>query len=47
LNAITAQVHALATRYGWKEADILRLPLHRRNAYIELINEDIRRESGR
>lgn len=32
-----ARVHALASRYGWSEADILRLSPVRRQAYLELI----------
>ena len=31
------EVHELAARYGWSEADILRLSAHRRHAYLERI----------
>lgn len=30
-------VHALARAYGWSERDILALPPHRRQAYLELV----------
>lgn len=32
------EVHALATAYGWREADILALSAARRQAYLELVN---------
>jgi hypothetical protein len=32
------EVHALASAYGWREADILAMPPWRRQVYIELIN---------
>ncbi|ALF52899.1 hypothetical protein ACX27_08570 [Nostoc piscinale CENA21] len=31
------EVHLLASVYGWREADILALSSHRRNAYLEMI----------
>jgi len=32
-------VHALALRYGWSEAEILRMPASRRARYIELLSD--------
>jgi hypothetical protein len=32
------EVHALASAYGWREADILSMSAFRRQAYLELIN---------
>jgi len=32
------EVHALASAYGWREADILSMSTFRRQAYLELIN---------
>lgn len=34
---ILADIHVLACRYGWSEADILALGAHRRRRYIEMI----------
>lgn len=31
------EIHLLATAYGWREADILRLSARRRQAYLEMI----------
>ena len=31
------EIHALASAYGWREADILALSPRRRRAYLELI----------
>ncbi len=36
-----ARVHALASRYGWSEADILRMSPVRRQAYLELIGAPV------
>jgi hypothetical protein len=36
---ILAEVHMLATAYGWREADILRLSPYRRQIYLELLNQ--------
>lgn len=33
-------IHRLATRYHWSEDAILRLPLRRRLAYLQLIDVD-------
>ncbi|MEW5787792.1 MAG: hypothetical protein AB1899_08050 [Pseudomonadota bacterium] len=33
-------VHRLASRYGWREADILALPGHRRAAYLDLLDQE-------
>lgn len=37
---LVRSVHALATRYGWSEADILRLPARRRAEYLRLIEDE-------
>lgn len=37
---LTRQVHQLASRYGWREADILALPAHRRAAYLDCIERE-------
>lgn len=34
---IAAQVHALASAYGWTEAEVLSLPAARRRRYLELV----------
>jgi hypothetical protein len=34
---LLAEVHVLASAYGWPERDILRLTPHRRAAYVELV----------
>jgi len=34
------EIHRLAIRYHWSEAEILRLPLPRRTGYLELIDRD-------
>jgi hypothetical protein len=34
---LLSDVHALARAYGWTEAEILRLPAARRQAYLELV----------
>lgn len=36
-DAMLDDVHALATAYGWSEADVLRLPATRRLAYLERV----------
>jgi hypothetical protein len=33
-------VHRLASRYHWSEDQILRLPLHRRAAYLDLFEAE-------
>lgn len=38
--SLTEQVHRLASRYGWRESDILALPAHRRAAYLECIERE-------
>jgi hypothetical protein len=35
---LLAEVHALASAYGWNEAEILSLPLRRRRVYLDLIS---------
>jgi len=45
MDALSNNVHALASKYGWTEEYVLRLPTSRRNKYIDLINEDIQREN--
>lgn len=35
--AIFQEVHTLASRYGWSEADVLALPERRRRRYLELV----------
>ena len=47
LNALEAisqslvdQVHRLASRYGWRETDILAMPAHRRQAYLGLLDQE-------
>jgi len=35
---LLAQVHTLASAYGWREADILAMSAFRRQAYLDLIN---------
>lgn len=37
---LTLDVHRLASRYGWSEADILELPPHRRAAYLQLLDQE-------
>lgn len=34
---ILREIHALASAYGWREADVLALSPHRRQAYLEMI----------
>ncbi|HEV7876481.1 hypothetical protein [Bradyrhizobium sp.] len=34
------EVHTLASRYHWAERDILTLRLHRRRAYLALIEQE-------
>jgi len=45
MEGLWGHVHHLATRYGWTESEILRLPTERRNYYVDKINDDIRREN--
>ena len=33
------EIHALASAYGWREADILALSPKRRDLYLELISQ--------
>jgi len=40
VHVLTRQVHQLASRYGWREADILALPAHRRAAYLDCIEHE-------
>ena len=35
--ALVAEVHALATAYGWTEAEVLAVPRARRRRYLELV----------
>jgi hypothetical protein len=35
---LLAEVHALASAYGWSEAEILSLPLRRRRVYLDLVS---------
>jgi hypothetical protein len=37
---LTLEVHRLASRYGWSEAQILELPPHRRAAYLRLLDQE-------
>jgi hypothetical protein len=37
---LTLDVHRLASRYGWSEAQILELPPHRRAAYLRLLDQE-------
>lgn len=37
---LTLEVHRLASRYGWREAEILELPQHRRAAYLRLLDQE-------
>jgi hypothetical protein len=37
---LTREVHRLASRYGWREADILSMPAHRRAAYLDLLDQE-------
>lgn len=37
---LTQDVHRLASRYGWTEAQILELPPHRRAAYLRLLDQE-------
>lgn len=37
---LTREVHRLASRYGWREADILAMPAHRRSAYLNLLDQE-------
>jgi hypothetical protein len=39
---VYAEVHLLATAYGWSEAAILALPSERRRHYAELVRSDVR-----
>jgi len=34
---LTYEVHALASAYGWTEAEVLRLPAERRRRYLEMV----------
>ncbi len=34
-----AEVHALASAYGWREADVLALSPERRRIYLDLVQE--------
>jgi hypothetical protein len=38
--ALMAEVHRLASRYGWTEAQVLAVPASRRARYLELIEEE-------
>jgi hypothetical protein len=46
MKTLANNVHGIASRYGWTEAEILRLPTTRRNKYIELIHESQKKEAG-
>lgn len=37
MNRLYEEVHIIATRYHWSEADILRLPKRKRTIYLDII----------
>ena len=39
-HGLVDQVHRLASRYGWRETDILAMPAHRRQAYLGLLDQE-------
>lgn len=41
--AMIAEMHRLASRYGWSEAEILAVPAQRRSDYLRLIERDAER----
>jgi len=44
LHRLLQDVHRLASRYHWSEAELFSLPLPRRQAYLGLIDSEQERE---
>lgn len=41
--ALLAQVHRLAAAYGWTEEQVLDIPAHRREQYLQLVEQEVAR----